>query len=70
MRSFKRILSSGRKYAKSSTQHIRNELNRKRANSKALERELRRKEKALAETAALLLLRGKAEVIWGDNEGQ
>jgi hypothetical protein len=30
-----------------------------------LERELRRKEKALAEAAALLVLRKKAEAIWG-----
>ncbi len=33
---------------------------------KALERELKRKEKALAETAALLVLRKKAQAIWGD----
>jgi hypothetical protein len=32
---------------------------------KELERELRRKEKALAETAALLVLRKKAEALWG-----
>jgi transposase-like protein len=33
-----------------------------------LERELRRKEAALAETAALLVLRKKAEAIWGRDE--
>lgn len=33
-----------------------------------LEKELRRKEKALAETAALLVLRKKAAAIWGDGE--
>jgi transposase-like protein len=33
-----------------------------------LERELRRKEKALAEAAALLVLRKKAEAIWGESE--
>lgn len=32
---------------------------------KELERELRQKEKALAETAALLVLRKKAQAIWG-----
>ncbi|SFQ04717.1 hypothetical protein SAMN04488047_1291, partial [Tranquillimonas alkanivorans] len=32
---------------------------------KALERELARKEKALAEAAALMILRKKAEAIWG-----
>jgi len=33
-----------------------------------LERELRRKEKALAEAAALLILKKKAEEIWGDDK--
>ena len=35
---------------------------------KDLEKELRRKEAALAETAALLVLRKKADAIWGDGE--
>ena len=35
---------------------------------KELERELKRKEKALAGTAALLVLRKKAQAIWGDGE--
>ena len=35
---------------------------------KQLERELNRKEKALAETAALLVLAKKCEAIWGDEE--
>ena len=33
-----------------------------------LEKELQRKEKALAEAAALLILRKKAQAIWGDRE--
>ena len=33
-----------------------------------LEKELQRKDKALAETAALLVLRKKAQAIWGDQE--
>lgn len=33
-----------------------------------LEKELQRKEKALAEAAALLILRKKAQAIWGDKE--
>jgi transposase len=36
---------------------------------KELEKELNRKDKALAETAALLVLKKKAEDIWGDREG-
>ncbi|CAB3804024.1 hypothetical protein LMG28614_05937 [Paraburkholderia ultramafica] len=33
-----------------------------------LEKELQRKEKALAEAAALLILRKKVQAIWGNNE--
>lgn len=36
--------------------------------NKALARELHRKDKALAETAALLTLRKKAAAIWGEGE--
>jgi transposase len=35
-----------------------------------LEKELRRKDKALAETAALLVLRKKAHAIWGEVEDE
>ena len=38
--------------------------------NKQLQKELDRKEKALAETAALLVLRKKADAIWGDPEGE
>ena len=37
---------------------------------KELESELHRKEKALAETAALLVLRKKARAIWGEEEDE
>jgi transposase-like protein len=33
-----------------------------------LKRELERKDKALAETAALLVLKKKAQAIWGDED--
>jgi transposase-like protein len=39
-----------------------------RARVRKLEKELRRKDKALAETAALLALRKKTEAIWGDED--
>lgn len=45
-----------------------NQAERKRV--KELERELKRKEKALAETAALLVLRKKANAIWGKDEDE
>ena len=35
-----------------------------------LERDLVRKEKALAEAAALMILRKKADAIWGRKEGE
>lgn len=35
---------------------------------KELKKEIRRKDKALAETAALLVLKKKAQAIWGDPE--
>ena len=37
---------------------------------KELEGDLRRKDKALAETAALLVLKKKARAIWGDPEDE
>lgn len=49
-------------------QREREEFNRLKKQNKALEKELRRKDKALAETAALLVLRKKAQAIWGDDE--
>ena len=39
-----------------------------RHENKALKKELNRKEKALAETAALLVLQKKVNVIWGSDE--
>lgn len=47
------------------------ELKKERKEKEKLEKELQRKEKALAETAALLVLRKKANAIWGtDEEGE
>ncbi len=37
---------------------------------KQLEKELKRKEKALAEAAALLVLQKKVQAIWGDPEDE
>jgi transposase len=46
--------------------HLKEEKQR----AKALEKDLQKKEKALAEAAALLLLRKKAQAIWGDDEDE
>jgi transposase len=39
-----------------------------KAKNKKLESELRRKDKALAEASALLILKKKADLIWGESE--
>jgi len=44
----------------------RRELQHERKKTRKLEKELKRKEKALAEAAALLVLQKKAQAIWGD----
>ena len=48
----------------------REQARRDRKRIRELERDLSRKEKALAETAALLVLRKKAEAIWGKEEDE
>jgi transposase-like protein len=45
-------------------------IRRQAKENKQLKAELRRKEKALAETAALLVLKKKARQIWGDPEDE
>ena len=47
---------------------LEEELIEEKNKTKVLEKDLRKKEKALAETAALLVLRKKAQAIWGDPE--
>ena len=45
---------------------LEEDLQEEKRRTKELEKELRIKEKALAETAALLVLQKKAQAIWGD----
>ena len=52
----------------SSQKADRSELQAEQRKTKQLERELRRKEKALAEASALLILKKKADLIWGTDE--
>ena len=49
---------------------LNQELKDSQKERKKLEKELQRKEKALAETAALLVLAKKANAIWGDPEDE
>ena len=46
------------------------EINKEKMRSMSLEKELNRKEKALAEAAAILMLRKKAEAIWETKEDE
>ncbi|MBC2582277.1 transposase [Clostridium sp. DJ247] len=50
------------------TKELKQELQEDKRKIKSLEKELSRKEKALAETAALLVLRKKLDAILGENE--
>lgn len=50
------------------SKELKQELQEDKKKIKALEKELSRKEKALAETAALLVLRKKLDAILGENE--
>jgi transposase len=64
-------LDQWRADAKSALEGPRAERRRTAAESKRikeLERELRKKDKALAETAALLVLRKKLNALWGDGD--
>lgn len=54
--------------AKESKSNVTKELREERKAKEKLEKELARKEKALAEAAALLVLRKKANAIWGTDE--
>jgi transposase-like protein len=52
------------------SQSERTELNELKARNKELERDLNRKDRALAETTALLVLKKKADLIWGTGENE
>jgi len=47
---------------------MQSELKSLKDENKRLQRELRRKDKALAEASALLIMKKKADLIWGDDE--
>jgi transposase-like protein len=55
-------------WARASSQRLGQATKDDKKQIKALERDLARKEKALAEAAALLVLRKNAAAIWGDGE--
>ena len=52
------------------TSQERKELGAEKEKVKKLERELQRKDKALAEVSALLILKKKADLLWGSEEDE
>lgn len=48
--------------------HQKKEVSRLKRENQKLEKELRRKDKALAEAAALLVLQKKVQALWGDGD--
>ncbi len=61
---------NGNASAEQLSRSAKKDLQRARKENKRLQRELHRKEKALAETAALLALRKKMHAIWGEDEDE
>jgi len=70
VRSWRRACEQANDWDRQQAERLRAERKADRERLKALERELKKKEKALAEAAALLVLSKKAEAIWGDGEGE
>lgn len=64
---WKEMAISGNDNPEKLTRAERKEWQQEKAKTRGLEKELRRKEKALAETAALLVLKKKAQAIWGED---
>jgi transposase len=60
--------ANGREF--NQTKQLSHELKEEKKRGKVLEKDLLKKEKALAEAAAILLLRKKAHAIWGDQEDE
>ena len=67
---WKKQMEAGLEPLKKLSVEERAERNKDRDQIKELEKELRRKEKALAEAAALLILKKKADLIWGTGENE
>ena len=63
-------MEAGLESSKKLTAEDRAERAADRQKIKELEREIHRKDKALAETATLLILKKKADLIWGTRENE
>ena len=66
--SWKAVIIKGTEQNVAQVKIDKNELKKLRSENNNLKKELYRKEKALAETAALLVLRKKLDALWEENE--
>ncbi len=67
---WKEAAIAGNESPRSLTKVEQQALKKERKKNRYLEKELHRKEKALAETAALLVLKKKAQALWGEPEDE
>jgi transposase-like protein len=67
---WRRACETANDWDREANRQLKSEQKADRKRIRQLERELQRKEKALAEAAALMVLRKKAEAIWGEPEGE
>jgi transposase-like protein len=67
---WRRACETANDWDREANRRLKSEQKADRKRIRRLERELHRKEKALAEAAALMVLRKKAEAIWGEPEGE
>lgn len=65
---WKEMAALGNESSDRFTKKERQELQRLKNRNRKAEKELRRKDKALAEAAALLVLQKKVQAIWGEDE--
>jgi transposase-like protein len=67
---WKKSMEAGLESGGGGNQATRMERAQDKRTIKELEKELRRKDRALAETTALLVLKKKADLIWGNGENE
>jgi len=70
IRSWRRACEQANDWEEAHARETKEEVRELKRRQKELERENRRKEKALAETAALLVLKKRMSEIWGEDEGE
>jgi transposase-like protein len=70
LRQWRKACEQANDWDRESNRRLKTEKKAAHQRIRKLEQELRRKEKALAEAAALLVLQKKAQAIWGDPEDE